>query len=171
MVIVSSKVAKLISMNKARATHGRANSRVKGYADKTYGIWQAFRDRCKNPNRSDYYRYGGRGISYDPAWDNFLQFVADMGDCPSNMTLDRIDNDKGYSKDNCRWATRKEQVRNSTKIRMIELGGELKPLSDWLAQYNVSQSAFYQRIYAGKSVEDAIKTPLRVITRKKKEIK
>ena len=171
MATVNSKVEKLVAMNKARAKHGRANSRVKGYADKTYGIWQAFRDRCKNPNRKDYYRYGGRGITYDPAWDNFLKFVDDMGDCPSGMTLDRIDNNKGYSKENCRWATRKQQVRNSTKLRMIELDGETKPLTDWLHQYNVSQSAFYQRIYAGMSVEQAIQRPLRVTNRKKKEIK
>jgi hypothetical protein len=168
MANVSSNVEKLVALNKSRATHGRANSRVKGYADKTYGIWQAFRDRCNNPKRKDYHRYGGRGISYDDSWNNFVQFVADMGDCPLNMTLDRIDNNKGYSKENCRWATRKEQSHNSTKIRMIQLGGEIKPLADWLSQYHTSHTAFYQRVYAGKTVEDAIKIPLRVTKRQNK---
>lgn len=147
---------KLIALNKARATHGRANSRVKGYADRTYGIWQAFRDRCKNKNRSDYKYYGGRGITYDPAWDNFAMFLADMGEAPEGMTLDRINNDLGYSKENCRWADRTTQVRNSSRVRLITIGGETKPLSEWLTIVDVSKCTFYRRIKNGYSEQKAL---------------
>lgn len=159
----NSRIEKLIAMNKARAIHGRANSRITGYADRTYGIWQAFRDRCNNPNRKDYYRYGGRGITYDPAWNNFLQFVHDMGCAPEGMTLDRIDNDKGYYKDNCRWATRKQQSHNSTRVKYITIAGETKRLTEWLQAYQVSKNSYYRRVKLGWSIEQAIKTPMRKI--------
>jgi hypothetical protein len=84
-----------------------------------YATWRSMRDRsnCKTDER--YADYGGRGIKVCPEWDDFWVFVEDMGEKPSPMhTLDRIDNDKGYSKDNCRWATKLEQTENRrTRIR------------------------------------------------------
>ena len=61
------------------------------------------RDRCNNPNAKNYNRYGGRGITYSPEWESFSQFYADMGERPEGLTLDRIDNDRGYTAENCRW--------------------------------------------------------------------
>jgi len=151
-----SNIKKLIALNKARATHNRANSRVKGYADRTYGIWQAMRGRCTNNKRADYKYYGGRGISYDSRWDNFLNFVADMGEAPKDLTLDRIDNNVGYSKENCRWVSRKDQVYNSSRIRLITIAGETKPLRDWLLQTGVSRGSFYYQLGKGKSEAVAI---------------
>lgn len=156
MPIVSKRVEKLVAMNKARATHGRANSRVKGYADKTYGIWQAFRDRCKNKNRKDYKYYGGKGITYDPSWDSFAVFLEDMGECPQGMTLDRIDSNKGYSKANCRWATRHQQTYNSSRIRWVEIDGVSKSVSDWIRTTGVSKATYYKRIKKGMSEKDAL---------------
>ena len=143
-------------MNKARATHGRSNSRITGYSDRTYGIWQAFRDRCNNPNRKDYKYYGGKGITYDPAWDSFENFLADMGEAPEGLTLDRINGDKGYSKNNCRWATRNQQSYNSTRIKWIEIEGVTKSVSDWLRTTGTDRATFYRRIKKGWSEKDAL---------------
>lgn len=79
-----------------------------------YSIWQGMKTRCYNPNHKSYKDYGGRGITICEEWViSFDNFFIDMGYPPSpNHTLDRVDNDKGYSKGNCRWATRKEQAEN-----------------------------------------------------------
>jgi hypothetical protein len=72
-------------------------------------------DRCTNKNNVYYHNYGGRGITVDPHWGLFENFRADMGLQPEGLQLDRIDNDKGYRKDNCRWTTRSENCRNLRK--------------------------------------------------------
>lgn len=70
------------------------------------------KSRCDNQKRRDFLYYGGRGITYDPAWKSFEHFLADMGERPAGATLDRIDNDGPYHKTNCRWASRADQSRN-----------------------------------------------------------
>lgn len=73
------------------------------------------RARCNNPNHSYYYLYGGRGIKVCESWNKFENFLADMGERPNNSTIDRIDNDLGYTPDNCVWATSIEQRQNRSK--------------------------------------------------------
>lgn len=80
-----------------------------------YRTWKGMRERCSNPNHKDWKHYGDKGISVDVEWDDFERFVLDMGERPYKHTLDRIDGDKNYSKDNCRWATASQQALNQKK--------------------------------------------------------
>lgn len=79
---------------------------------KIYVVWTAMKQRCQNKNRADYPRYGGQGITVCKRWQKFDNFYADMGDPPKGMSLDRIDNTKGYKPSNCRWATNSGQTCN-----------------------------------------------------------
>jgi hypothetical protein len=141
----------------ATRTHGQANSRLTGYANKAYGVWQAMRDRCTNKNRKDYHRYGGRGIKVCKRWEKFENFLADMGEPPPKHTLDRINNDGDYKPSNCRWATRMEQSHNSTRIRYIKIGNKTRRLSEWLEVFGISRNTFYCRKRKGVTEEQALK--------------
>jgi len=78
----------------------------------TYISWKSMKARCSNPKSPDYKNYGARGITYCVEWEEFDQFLADMGVRPLGRTLDRIDTDGNYSKENCKWSTAKEQANN-----------------------------------------------------------
>lgn len=94
--------------------HGAASPRTP-----EYNVWLHMRERCRNPRHIRFARYGGRGIAIDPAWDSFAQFLADMGERPAGMTLDRVDKDGPYAAWNCKWSTDSEQNRNR-EMRVIE---------------------------------------------------
>lgn len=84
----------------------------------TWRSWSTMRTRCSNSNTPSFVNYGGRGITCCPEWETFEQFFADMGPRPPGYSLDRIDNNLGYSKENCRWATRTQQARN-TRVKSV----------------------------------------------------
>lgn len=92
--------------------HGHAKRSLKNNSTSTYNTWLAMKRRCLNPDDTAYINYGGRGITIDERWKDFNTFLEDMGESPENKSLDRIDNDKGYSASNCRWADIHTQARN-----------------------------------------------------------
>lgn len=106
--------------------------------------------RCDNKNSKQYLDYGGRGISYDPSWSLFSNFVKDMGERPEGHTLDRIDNDSSYCKENCRWATRKQQSLNKRKYKRSKstLEGTRKRASGrWSSQITIDGKKIHLGTY------------------------
>lgn len=84
------------------------------YATSTYQTWKGMIQRCTNPNAAKYEHYGGRGITVCKEWFSFSNFLKDMGERPDkSLTLDRIKNEKGYYRENCRWATKEQQLQNT----------------------------------------------------------
>ena len=88
-----------------------------------YRVWASMKSRCRNPNDPSFYKYGGRGINYCASWEWFENFYHDMGPCEKGLSLDRIDNDKGYFPENCRWTTAKQQVENRRAYNILKSKG------------------------------------------------
>jgi len=136
----------------ATRIHGRANSRVTGYKDRTYGIWQGMKARCSDPKHINYRLYGGAGIRVCPEWaGSFEAFLNDMGDAPDGLTLDRIDGSKGYSKANCRWVTYKAQAQNSKRVRLFTFSGKTQCISDWKREWGMGYRATLKRLKSSGS--------------------
>ena len=135
-------------------THGRTK-------DPMFSAWMMMRQRCNNPNAQGYERYGGRGIGYDPRWDDFASFLEDMGERPSpKHSLNRIDNDGDYTPENCEWATYKAQTKNTTSNVMVTIGDKTLCVSDWAEVYGIRRVTVYARILRGWDEVRAITTPV-----------
>jgi len=134
--------------------HGFSRTRV-------YNVWRQMHQRCVNPRSPSYKNYGARGIRVCKQWKSFEAFIADMGDRPRGYTLERRDNDKGYSKGNCYWATMKAQSVNKRTNRIVEFRGKRQTLSQWAEELGVSWSNLRQRARLGWSVEKMLTTPVK----------
>jgi len=128
-----------------------------------YRSWKAMRSRCNCKKTTHYERYGGRGITYDPAWDDFNNFLADMGPKENpKLELERIDNEKNYCKENCRWATRKEQTRNrggKRATRLYTFEGKTMCIADWAREVGISPQSMQKRLNKGWPLERAFAKP------------
>ena len=123
----------------------------------TYRAWNSLIQRCTNAANASYKDYGGRGIKVCDRWlESFENFYADMGERPEGMTLDRIDNDKGYEPDNCRWATAEQQANNRRNNRRFECDGSLLTVAQIAKQSSVNEDKLRYRLYEGMSVEQSI---------------
>ena len=91
----------------------------------TYEIWCGVIKRCTNPEHIDWHNYGGRGITFDPRWEKFVNFYEDMGPRPEGLVLDRRDNSGNYTKENCRWVTQTVNCRNKRNNSLVEYEGRM----------------------------------------------
>lgn len=124
----------------------------------TYRSWSNMRTRCLNPNSNRYKIYGERGIKVCDRWLNsFENFLLDMGKRPKNTSLDRIDNNLGYSKENCRWATNLEQMNNTSKNKLITYLGETQSMMNWSRELGFDYKLIASRLSSGWSFEASIK--------------
>lgn len=125
-----------------------------------YRTWQGILQRCNNPASQAYSYYGGRGITVCERWQEFTNFYADMGARPSSgHTIDRIDSNGHYHPDNCRWATRLEQQRNTRRSRHIKLNGESMAIGEAVERSGVNRSTIIGRIRRGLSPDQAMSLP------------
>lgn len=144
---------------------GREKSREKSFKHgmshtSIHNSWMSMIQRCTDKNCKAYPGYGGRGIKVCERWLTFNNFLEDMGLPPQKgLTLDRIDNDKGYEPGNVRWATRREQANNRRSSRIIEYGGERKTVAEWERFLGCRRAALNDRLLKGWTIERALKTP------------
>lgn len=136
--------------------HGMTGTRI-------FTIWVDMRQRCNNRNYTGFSDYGGRGITVCTEWDSsfsaFMKWAFSNG-YADNLSIDRIDVNGNYEPSNCRWATTKEQARNTRANRYVTINGETKILSDWCLDYGISLCTVHRRVREnGMTFEQAITTP------------
>lgn len=124
----------------------------------SHNSWSDMIQRCANPNKAGHANYGGRGITVCGRWRKFENFYADMGDRTAGLTLDRVDNDKGYSPENCRWATRRQQNRNSRHNRRLSLNGRTQCVAAWAEELGIKGCTLRKRLRLGWSTKRALTT-------------
>lgn len=139
---------------RTKTTHGRKHT-------PEYRAWGSMMHRCENPHNRHYARYGGRGIVVCERWRKFEGFFEDMGERPTRRhSLDRIDNNRGYEKDNCKWSTKKEQSRNTCTNTRITHNGVTRCLVEWAEVARIHPDTLLTRLKHGWEMERAISTPV-----------
>lgn len=137
-------------------THGESKTAL-------YRVWAAMLERCNKPESPSYRNYGARGIKVCKRWNSYAAFKKDVGDRPSPLhSLDRVDNDKDYRPSNVRWATRKEQARNTRRNIKIEYAGRVQTAADWAEETGISRATLLDRLQIQKlTAAEALTRPLK----------
>lgn len=143
-----------IGKNSSTYRHGMSKRPI-------HNIWSLMKRRCNNPTSEAYGRYGGRGIKVCDRWESFDNFYIDMGEPPVGTTLDRIDNDKGYEPNNCRWATREVQSRNRRDNVNLTHEDRTMCMGDWASYLELDAETLRSRLVRGWSVKEALTTPVK----------
>lgn len=143
--------------------HGHARS---GHHSKTYRTWSQMIYRCSNPEDDSFKHYGGRGIKVCPRWADFENFLADMGERPDGVTIERVDNNGNYEPSNCRWASAKDQCRNRRSNRIFTINGTTACLAEFCENHGQPYAVVNMRINKlGWSIERALTTPVKPSSR------
>ncbi len=137
-------------------THGRSKTRL-------YRSWQGMHQRCGNPKDTQFPRYGARGISVNPCWDDFEPFAlwAKANGYDAALEIDRIDVNAGYSPENCRWVTSRENSNNRRNTRQAIFFGKSMVYSEAAEHFGISIDVLGYRLGSGWSPEKAVSTPVR----------
>lgn len=134
---------------------------------KTWGIWRGMMRRCYEVTNQHYHLYGAKGKLVEESWHIFQNFYKDMGDCPENYSLDRIDNELGYSKSNCRWADIETQNNNRGDYNtVLTLNGVTKTQAQWARELGINDTTLAGRLKKGWTIEKALTTPVKVYKKK-----
>lgn len=141
------------------AMRGRESTKHGGSRTRLYKIYSSMRERCYRPQHMHYANYGGRGIEVCPEWRGdfaaFREWAMSHG-YADNLSIDRIDNDRGYSPDNCRWADAKTQCGNRRTCHMLTVDGQTHTLSEWARISGIKNSTIRERLKRGWSIERAL---------------
>ena len=127
-------------------------------ATKTYSVWSAMKARCQNPAVNNCDNYGGRGISVCSEWQDFVNFYDDMGECPEDYSIDRINNNGNYEASNCKWSSKKEQCNNKRNNRMLNFEGKTQTLKQWSEESGIAYDTLRKRINHGWNMAKALAT-------------
>jgi hypothetical protein len=122
----------------------------------SYNVWSMMKQRCTNPRAANYVLYGGRGITYDPRWESFDAFNEDMGEKPEGMTLERKNNELGYSKENCVWASVQEQNNNKRNTVKLTFNGETMSMKQWARKLGIPYYRVQYRLRQGYPIEKVL---------------
>lgn len=129
-------------IKKRRTTHGATAGHS---ATTTYNVWLGMKGRCSNPNNHIWKYYGGRGITLCERWNEFENFLADMGERPPGLSLERVDNNSGYYPDNCVWADKAAQSVNKRNTKFVIIRGEPRPFASLCEEYGVKYKTMWTR--------------------------
>lgn len=133
--------------------HGMCHTRL-------YHIWNGMKQRCSNPKVISYKYYGAKGVSVCPEWEDFIGFYewAMANGYEEHLTIDRIDPNSNYEPSNCRWATMKEQLNNTSYNRLYSYNGETHNLMQWSEITGIHPNMLYKRLLRGWHIEKALTT-------------